>query len=417
MGLTNLLIKWAYSCGDYESLLVCLQQPSACNLEYVKPKYLRTVIHPLYYKSPATYLAILQLVKTKSLVIEPFIGDNMCRYLVDEAALPCEEQIYAKIFKYVLLHPVHGYSVIHRYGEHKRFAELKVLHGCDNGTFWKPAMHGLLECMSTTLDEFKQVQQIFEINKIDGVSLCRALRRMPIRNEERTKVVMYMLNSEIEPVSTALQYAIVDAAINAYLTQHTLLLAVINKLFDKGIWATDIPYIHYSVIQNSKKLLKGFLKKQVNIDHFYADNTALHYAAHHKQSRMVKLLVKYGASCTAFDAHARVPLVLWYIPHRIYFNEMLDEHGQRVPHYEYPMAPNMRPNDAIEYAYDYIEQNERYHHAIRVQDRAPQCLFDNTPIQFVKKFLELDKSHEARSLFDYIRSQYWNFCFLNGSSL
>lgn len=155
-------------------------------------------------------------------------------------------------------------------------------------------------------------------------------------------------------------------------------------------------------------ILRHFVAHGVDVNRTYRGYTYLQIAAWQRDCAKVKRIFLLGANTTTMDRYNRVALVLWF--HSGYTVRIKD--GENLA----KTIPNALELPKQRFAPKFVDDllasshqptGESFSRASLDQvARPPRELFDHTPPDYVRAFLEYDSGPAAQALVDYILSCY-----------
>lgn len=174
---------------------------------------------------------------------------------------------------------------------------------------------------------------------------------------------------------------LIDAGFNLTYEQH---LNLSNNAFDFSV--------EYCPNLFNELLAQG---GDINLQSSTYKHTHLMKVSAIKDEELTIQAVNAGSNCCLFDLYGRVALLFWYTPTFVDF--------YRNPGYWQEWSSK-------ESAWLLSSYDKRYPTVddllTQTTPRAPQCLFDNTPEDYVRAFLEHNDSPEARALVEFVLAQY-----------
>lgn len=393
MGLIKVLLKSAYQRQDWDSLYVCLCSRPLSGID-LRDKY----THCLYKHSKSHYLQLLENDRVNESRL-PLFDVNRIRELANQEGLSADQLLDRSIFVTILRKSKYCEEAVSYlfYSSDNIPAMLTVLkHHYDNKILGTVTLR--VSINMRMLKHFHTIRELFNIDKFKESLVIKLIGDHNITTEH-IGIVNYLLDHGVRLSDNACSWAFNSVLMN-WTSSTELFDILIERGYDPRLSRYPV-LVHLGAKCRDPHVLEKLLVHGVDINEKFQGFTALQLAAHEKNATAVERLVDLGASCTELDGYNRVALVYWYMPLGVYFGPLS---GRSEDNWKFPLSPD-RYHD-ISYREPLRARMRRYSNEDRVLERAPQSLFDNTPIDYVAAFLELDTSAQALLLFDHIREHY-----------
>lgn len=398
MGHTKVLAHWAVQQRDWESLYCYISSKLAGYRE--SARHYETLAWELLYRaSPPHFLRLVQqkLIHPYALVSNIFYSSENIKRLANEPNIIAEAENFDRQILRVALNAQEYVEALYSRLTAASNIEPMLAEAMGNtpGT-----RESLLFDLLIGASNAKNIFELFELRDIIPYEmLLRAFRhhreewpRLEILNRFLEHGVVL---NPLEPLEEDVFYlSLIDR-------NRSEDMDVFNALIQAGgdPRMSLAPLVHMVASMDDPHLLSKLVAHGCDINRRYMGATALHLFAFYGNSEAIERLINHGADCNLVDNYGHVALILWYIPGYVHFN---------FKEYEYPIDPyDQKHMTCMDYYREQMWKEEAVRYSDDLQEgfSAPKILFENTPTEYVRAFLETNSSEEARMLFDYIEAE------------